>query len=167
MCYVKQGYGPGTSFTEVQAHPLHIVASCDLARLYVDSSTDSAVVDDVPDVIADLVESNVLALERVAREVLAGEPEGSAGAHSPNLEVAGIFGLREAAWIQIRRRLPTLGWEVAAGEPVTMTAPPSGVPALSNRNIVPMVAAWRAPVHGHKLAVRLNAVPPALSTIGL
>ena len=45
----------------VRAHPLHIVASCDLARLYVDSSKDSAVVDDVPDVIANLLESDILA----------------------------------------------------------------------------------------------------------
>ena len=41
-----------------------------------------------------------------------GESEGSAGAHSPDLEVAGIFGLREAAWVLLPGRLPPLGWEV-------------------------------------------------------
>ena len=92
-------YGPGTSFTEVQAHPLHIVTSCDLTCLYVEPSNDGVVVDDVPDVIADLLEPDILALESVAQEVLTGSSEGPAAAHSSDLEVARIFGLREATWI--------------------------------------------------------------------
>ena len=100
--YVPRGYGPGTSSTEVQAHPLHIVASCDLARLYVDSSKDSAVVDDVPDVIANLLESDILALKRVAQEVLTRQSKRPAGAHPPHFEVTGNFGLPEATGILLR-----------------------------------------------------------------
>jgi len=111
-CYVNPRYGLGTSFTEVQGHPLHILASRDLTSLDVDPSKHAAVVDDVPYVISDFFEANVLALERIAQEVLAGESEGSAGAHSPDLEVAGIFGLWEAAWVLLPGRLPPLGWEV-------------------------------------------------------
>ncbi len=64
---------PGT----VRAHPLHIFTSCDLASLYVDSSNDGVVVDDVvvggvPDVVAHLFESDILALETVAQEVSTG-----------------------------------------------------------------------------------------------
>ena len=70
--YVKPRYGPGTSFTEVQAHPLHILASSDFTCLQIYPSEDCAVVDDVPHVIADLLESDVLALERIAQEVLTG-----------------------------------------------------------------------------------------------
>ena len=90
--YVKSRYGPGTSFTEVRAHPLHIFASGDLTCLQIDPSKDGAVVDDVPHSIADLLEPDVLTLERITQEVLTGESEGPAGAHPPDLEVAGILG---------------------------------------------------------------------------
>ncbi len=46
--YVNPRYGPGTSFTEVQAHPLHVVASRDFTSLPVDPSKHCGVVDDVP-----------------------------------------------------------------------------------------------------------------------
>ncbi len=72
--YVKPRYGPGTSFTEVRAHPLHIFASCDLTGSQIDPSKDSVVVDDVPHGVSDVLESDVLALERIAQEVLTGEP---------------------------------------------------------------------------------------------
>ena len=68
--YVKSRYGPGTSFTEVRAHPLHIFASGDLTGLQIDPSKDGVVVDDVPHSIADLLESDVLTLERITQEVL-------------------------------------------------------------------------------------------------
>ena len=92
---MEVGLNPGT----VRAHPLHIFTSCDLTSLYVYSSNDGVVVDDVPDVIAHLLEPDILALESVAQEVLTGSSEGPAAAHSSDLEVARIFGLREATWI--------------------------------------------------------------------
>jgi len=86
----------------------------DPGHIHVDPSKHCVVVADVPHVIADVFESNVLALERIAQEVLTGESEGSTAAHSPYLEVAGIFGLPEAAWVLPGWRLPPLGREVAA-----------------------------------------------------
>ncbi len=56
---MEVGLNPGT----VRAHPLHIFTSCDLTSLYVYSSNDGVVVDDVPDVIAHLLEPDILALE--------------------------------------------------------------------------------------------------------
>jgi len=97
----------------VRAHPLHVLTSRDLTGLSIDPSEHCGVVDDVPYVTADVFESNVLALERVAQEVLTGESEGSTATHSPDLEVAGVLGLREAAWVLSRGRLPPLGREVA------------------------------------------------------
>ena len=100
--YVKWWYGPVTSFTEVQAHPLHVVASRDLASSFVDSPKHRGVVDDVPQVVADLLESDVLARERVAQEALTRESEGATTAHSAYFEVTGVVGLREAARIRSR-----------------------------------------------------------------
>ena len=100
--YVKCRYGPGTSFTEVQAHPLHVFASGDLTGLKIDPSKDGVVVGDVPHRVADFLEPDVLARERVAQEVLTGESKGSAGTHCADLEVAGVLGLPEAIWILFR-----------------------------------------------------------------
>jgi hypothetical protein len=49
---------PGT----VRAHPLHVLASRDLPGFQVDPSKHCVVVGDVPYVIADVFESNVLCL---------------------------------------------------------------------------------------------------------
>ena len=68
--YVNPRYGPGTSFTEVRAHRLHILASGDLTGLQVDPFKDGVVVDDFPHSIAHLLESDVLTPERMAQEVL-------------------------------------------------------------------------------------------------
>ena len=113
-CYVNSRYGPGTSFTEVQAHPLHIFASGDLTGLQVDPSKDGVVVDEVPHGVADRLETDILAFERIAQEVLTGESEGSAGAHPPDLEVAGILRFSESTRVLFRRRLPPVGGEVPA-----------------------------------------------------
>ncbi len=87
----------------VRAHPLqksrHILYTFSLPVILPvcrSISEDCAVVDNVPHGVADLLESDVLALERIAQEVLTGESEGPAAAHSPDFEVAGVLRLPEA-----------------------------------------------------------------------
>ena len=68
-----------------------------LVRKFMEEDTGDDLV--MVNVIADLLEPDILALESVAQEVLTGSSEGPAAAHSSDLEVARIFGLREATWI--------------------------------------------------------------------
>ena len=74
-----------------------MIDSGDPTCLQIDPSKNRVVVDDVPHAIADLLESDDLALERVAQKTVPGKKaEDPALAHRPGLEVAGILGLLEA-----------------------------------------------------------------------
>jgi len=107
------GYGPGTSFTEVQAHPLHFFIPGDLTGLQVDSSKDRVVVDDAPDAVSDLLEPDVFSLERIAQGILPGvKAERAARAHSADLEVTRVFGFSKTAGVCLRGWLPPLGRKV-------------------------------------------------------
>lgn len=101
MIYRSQG----TWFTPV-------VAS-DPAGPQVDSSKQRVVVDDAPDVILDLFESDLLAFECIAQEVLTREkPERSCRADSADFQMASVFRAPQTARVRFRRRLPSLYREV-------------------------------------------------------
>ena len=97
------GYGPGTSFTEVRAHPLHFLIPGDLTGLQVDPSKNRVVVDEAPDAIADFLKPDIFSLERIAQEILPRvKAKRAARAHSADLEVTGIFGFSKTAGVCFR-----------------------------------------------------------------
>jgi len=72
---------------------LQLVDSSDPTGPQVDSSQQRVVVDDAPDVVLDFFEFDLLALERVAQEVLTGEkPERFGRADVADLQVASVLG---------------------------------------------------------------------------
>ncbi|MGH2359016.1 MAG: hypothetical protein ACRDGM_00505 [bacterium] len=65
--------------------------------MLVEASEQGVVVEDIPDAVLDLFEADVLTVEGLGKEVLAGvESEGAAVADAPDLEVSRVGRRRDA-----------------------------------------------------------------------
>ena len=71
--------------------------------MFVEAAEEGVVVDDVPEAVLDFFEPDVVVVERLAQEVLAGvEAEGAGAADAPDLEVARVLGRGNAFGIGSR-----------------------------------------------------------------
>ena len=71
--------------------------------VFVEAAEERLVIEDVPEAVGDLFESDVFMVEGLAQEVLPPvQAEGTGAADLPDLEVAGVFGRREAFGIEPR-----------------------------------------------------------------
>lgn len=71
--------------------------------MFVEAAEEGVVVDDVPQAVLDFFEPDVVVVERLAQEVLAGvEAEGAGAADAADFEVAGVLGRGNAFGIGSR-----------------------------------------------------------------
>jgi hypothetical protein len=149
--------------TEVRQHRFHVGASLDAGDQcgpFVDPAEQGAVVDNVPEAVRNLLETDVLVTERIAEEGLRGvEPEGTGSADAPDFEMSRVLRRSDPRGIGVRRGHPARGGDVVVDPLVgalLVVAAPEGVelPLLA-----PQAVRGRAGRLALQLAVLRSWVP--------